>query len=140
MSAFSCEWCLLVFCRSRNEALEEFVTSRFYYPAWPGSGLCHLVSCVTPSLVSPLPSYSLGFLLQQQRDHRLAIFCFSSLTSSGDPSIPSKALELSRALCKRSSLLANPKKGVTKREYGFLCKAVNFHCGVKSHRVYGLNL
>lgn len=105
LSAFSCECYILVFCRFRRKAVEEVITLVFYYPAWPGSGLCHLVYCVTlsvrpsPSLVSPHPSYSLTFLLQQQRDHRLAILCFSSLTASGDPSIPSKVLEQSRAFC-----------------------------------------
>lgn len=70
-SAFGCVifW---YFVDLESKAVEEFITSVFHYRACPSSGLCHLVYCVSlsaclsPSLVSPHPSYSLAFLLWQQ--------------------------------------------------------------------------
>lgn len=142
LSAFSCECYLLVFCRFRSKAVDEFVTLVFCYPAWPGSSLCHLVGCVTLSvrpslsLVSPHPSYSLVLLLQQQRP-QTGHTRFSSLTASGDPSVPSKVLGTTKSsLCGVGNAaivhvcLWTPKKEYQKESTGSSVRPLTFTVGL----------
>lgn len=115
---FSCECCLLVFCGFRSETVEEFLKLVFHCTAWPDSMLspCPTVSpwLFTASLLWSRPSHT--FVFCSWATATMGWPCSALPLCSGDPSVPSKIWEESRALCavQQWFVSVNPQKGVIK--------------------------